>query len=84
LVELPALRKNQIGEWIDGNVEQARYLHELATADVILFLPRFNDVHNLYPVQLKLSDEQSKQLHHEVTTRIEKADSLVCHNINER
>jgi len=66
--------KNQIGEWIDGNVEQARYLHELATADdhfISATFPMMSATCIRYNAG-ELNDDQLRQLHHEVTTRIER------------
>jgi aromatic-L-amino-acid decarboxylase len=66
--------KKQLGEWIDNNIEQAKYLHELANADGH-FISATPPVMSAICIRYKadgMSDEQSKQLHHEVTTRIEK------------
>ena len=66
--------KRQIGEWIDNNIEQAKYLHELASADEH-FISATPPVMSAICIRYKatgLNDEQSKQLHHEVATRIEK------------
>ena len=66
--------KSQIGEWIDNNVEQARYLNELVSADEH-FISATVPVMSALCIRYKaegLSDEQLKQLHHEVASRIEK------------
>jgi len=66
--------KKQIGEWIDDNVEQAKYLHEIASADdhfISATLPVMSAICLRYKAE-GLNDEQLKQLHHEVATRIEK------------
>jgi len=66
--------RDKIGEWIDNNVEQAKYLHEIASADEH-FVSATPPVMSAICIRYKaegLNDEQLKQLHHEVTTRIEK------------
>ncbi len=66
--------KDKIGEWIDNNIEQAKYLHQLASDDpqfVSATLPVMSAICIRYTSK-ELNDEQLKQLHHEVTTRIEK------------
>ncbi len=67
---------DEIGRWVDANVEQARRLHELAVAS-----PRFESaveppmsaacVHYL-PTR-ELSAEQTAALHHTVAERVEKS-----------
>jgi aromatic-L-amino-acid decarboxylase len=67
--------KDQIGEWIDENLAQAKYLHELAEAD--------DDFESATPPVMSavclrykakgLDDAQLRELHHEVASRIEKA-----------
>ena len=66
--------KKQIGEWIDNNVEQARYLHELAIANKDFESATF-PIMSAICIRYKkedLNEEQIKQLHHEVASRIEK------------
>ena len=66
--------KTKIGEWIDNNVQQARHLHQLAIADGN-FISATEPMMSAICIRYKadgLNDEQLKQLHHEVTTRIEK------------
>jgi len=66
--------KNQFGEWIDNNVEQAKYLHQLATDDGD-FISATEPVMSAICIRYKgkgLNDEQLKQLHHEVASRIER------------
>jgi len=65
--------KKQIGEWIDNNVEQARYLHELVSTS-----ERFDSatlpVMSAICIRFKtnLDEQQNKLLHHEVASRIER------------
>jgi aromatic-L-amino-acid decarboxylase len=66
--------KDQIGEWIDQNIEQARYLHELACADEN-FESATEPVMSAICIRYKakgFNETELKQLHHEVASRIEK------------
>ncbi len=66
--------KQQIGEWIDNNVQQAKHLHELALQEDIFESatePMMSAVCLHYKTG-SLTTEQSKQLHYEVAARIER------------
>jgi len=66
--------KKQIGEWIDNNVAQARYLHDLASADERFdsaTTPMMSAICIRYKTP-QFSEAQNKTLHHEVSSRIEK------------
>ena len=66
--------KKQIGEWIDNNIEQARYLHKIASADERFesaTFPMMSAICIRYKTP-ELSEAQNKALHHEVSSRIEK------------
>ena len=65
--------KTKIGEWVENNINHAKYLHQLATND-----PNFESATEpfmsavcLHYKTPKLSDEQNKQFHFRVTERIE-------------
>src|ERR1700730_9285447 len=66
--------KKQFGEWVDNNIDQAKYLHELALADKDFESATF-PIMSAICIRYKkedLNEEQIKQLHHEVASRIEK------------
>ena len=65
---------DQIGKWIDGNVAQARHLHELAAKSVD-FESATAPVMSAICIRYKnpgLNKEQLTKLHHQVVDRIEK------------
>ena len=66
--------KTQIGQWVDGNVEQAKHLHRLAVNSKD-FESATEPVMSAICIRYKgkgLSDEQLSRLHHDVTAKIEK------------
>lgn len=65
--------KNQLGEWVDKNVEQAKHLHQLATQEG-LFQSATEPVMSAICLHYKsaLNEEGSKALHYEVAARIER------------
>ncbi len=66
--------KSQIGEWIDNNIDQARYLHQLAEADDFFesaTYPTMSAVCLRYKKH-QLTPEESRKLHHETASRIER------------
>ena len=66
--------KDTIGEWVDNNVKQARYLHELAeTSDDFesATAPKMSAICIRYKAG-GLTNENATTLHHEVAARIEK------------
>jgi glutamate/tyrosine decarboxylase-like PLP-dependent enzyme len=66
--------KQQIGEWIDNNIQQANHLHQLAEKEG-LFESATEPVMSAVCLHYKtgeLTKEQSKVLHFEVAARIEK------------
>ena len=65
----------QIGEWIDNNVRQAKYLHELAARDPD-FEPASTPPMSAICIRYKaagLSESDSKKLHAEVAQRVEQS-----------
>lgn len=65
----------QIGEWIDNNVRQAKYLHELATKDVE-FEPASTPPMSAICIRYKgaaLNEADAKKLHAEVAQRVEQS-----------
>ncbi len=65
--------KTQIGDWVDGNVSQAKHLHALAINSPDFESatePKMSAVCIRYKND-KLSDEQLAKLHHEVAAKIE-------------
>lgn len=65
----------QIGEWIDNNVRQARYLYALAQEDPE-FEPASNPPMSAICIRFKgagLNEQQSKELHAEVAQRVERS-----------
>lgn len=66
--------KTQIGEWVDKNIDQAKYLHQLAIAEKI-FESATEPVMSAICLRYKSDDltkEQLSKLHYEVAGRIEK------------
>jgi aromatic-L-amino-acid decarboxylase len=66
--------KTQIGSWVDGNVAQAKHLHELAVKSPDFesaTQPRMSAICIRYKNE-KLNDQQLANLHHEVAARIER------------
>lgn len=66
--------KTQIGKWVDGNVAQARHLHQLAT-DSPYFESATEPVMSATCIRYKaddLTDQQLAVLHHDVAARIER------------
>lgn len=66
--------KTQIGQWVDGNVAQARYLHELASQHPD-FESATEPVMSAICIRYNkpgLSTEQRTRLHHDVADSIEK------------
>lgn len=66
--------KTQIGNWIDQNIEQAKYLQQLVTSENIFESatePLMSAICIRYKSQ-KLSKEQLVKLHHEVASKIER------------
>jgi aromatic-L-amino-acid/L-tryptophan decarboxylase len=66
--------KTQIGDWVDGNVAQARHLHQLATNSND-FESATEPVMSAICIRYKaadLNDEQLAILHHDVAARIER------------
>jgi aromatic-L-amino-acid/L-tryptophan decarboxylase len=66
--------KTQIGKWVDGNVEQAKHLHELATNSND-FESATEPVMSAICIRFKsadLTDQQLATLHHDVAARIER------------
>ncbi len=66
--------KKQIGEWVDNNVEQAMYLHNLANDDASFesaTTPKMSAICIRYKNE-KLSNKDLTTLHQEVAARIEK------------
>ena len=65
--------KNKIGEWIDRNIEQAKYLHQLATSENI-FESATEPVMSAVCLRYKTGKtaEQERKIHHEVAAKIEK------------
>ena len=66
--------KNKIGEWIDNNIDQAKYLHNLTIKENV-FESATEPVMSAICLHYKtpnLTAEQSKQLHHEAASRIER------------
>lgn len=67
--------KHKIGEWIDANIDQAKLLHQLATAEHIFesaSAPTMSAVCLRYKAK-GLSPEQERKLHFEVAARIERS-----------
>ncbi len=67
--------KEQLGEWVDKNVEQAKHLHRIATEEGLFqsaMEPRMSAV-CLHYKDDSLSAEESKRLHYEVAARIERS-----------
>jgi len=66
--------KDTIGEWVDNNVEQAKYLHGLATNNEDFesaTMPKMSAICIRYKAG-GLINENATRLHHEVAARIEK------------
>lgn len=66
--------RNQIGEWIDKNIDQARCLHQLAVAEDF-FEPATFPAMSAICLRYRsghLTREQLSKLHYEVASRIEK------------
>jgi aromatic-L-amino-acid decarboxylase len=66
---------NQIGEWIDNNVRQARYFYELAARDP-QFEPASAPPMSAICIRFKgaeLNEAESKRLHAEVAQRVEQS-----------
>ena len=66
--------KDTIGEWVDNNVEQAKYLHGLATNSEDFesaTMPKMSAICIRYKAG-GLTNENATRLHHEVAARIEK------------
>lgn len=66
--------KKQIGDWVDQNIEQAKYLHQLVTDENVFESatePRMSAVCIRYHAD-GLGKEQLRELHYEVAGRIEK------------
>jgi glutamate/tyrosine decarboxylase-like PLP-dependent enzyme len=67
--------KEQIGRWIDNNIQQARHLHQLALKEG-LFESATEPIMSAICLHYKsseLTQEQSRQLHFEVAARIEQS-----------
>jgi aromatic-L-amino-acid decarboxylase len=66
--------KKQIGEWVDQNIEQAKYLHQLVEEEKIFESatePLMSAICIRYQPEA-WSAEETRKLHHEVAARIEK------------
>jgi glutamate/tyrosine decarboxylase-like PLP-dependent enzyme len=66
--------KSKIGSWIDGNIGQAKYLHELVSKSedfISATVPRMSAICIRYLGE-GLNDQQLAILHHDVAARIEK------------
>ena len=66
--------KSKIGEWVDNNISQAKYLHKLVGLNKD-FESAIEPMMSAICIRYKadgLSNEQLTRLHHEVTSRIEK------------
>lgn len=66
--------KGQFGEWVDKNIEQAKYLHNLVIKSKDFesaASPKMSAICIRYKSE-ELNQEQLKILHHEVAARIEK------------
>ncbi|MFL5741395.1 MAG: pyridoxal phosphate-dependent decarboxylase family protein [Flavisolibacter sp.] len=65
--------KSKIGEWIDRNIDQAKYLHQLATSENI-FESATEPVMSAVCLRYKTEKtaEQERKIHHEVAAKIEK------------
>jgi aromatic-L-amino-acid decarboxylase len=66
--------KTQIGEWVDQNIDQAKYLHQLVTTENI-FESATEPVMSAICIRYQSGDltkEQLKELHYEVATRVER------------
>jgi aromatic-L-amino-acid/L-tryptophan decarboxylase len=66
--------KHKIGEWVDQNIDQANYLHQLVTGDD-LFVSATKPVMSAICIRYDAKGFDKKQLsklHHEVAQRIEK------------
>ncbi len=66
--------KSQIGQWVDGNVAQAKHLHQLAVKSTD-FESATEPTMSAICIRYKgegLNEEQLAQLHHDVAARIER------------
>jgi glutamate/tyrosine decarboxylase-like PLP-dependent enzyme len=66
--------RKKIGEWVDQNINQAKYLHELALTENIFTSatePKMSAVCLRFNNE-KLDAKQLRKLHHEVASEIEK------------
>lgn len=66
--------KDQIGEWVDRNIEQALHLHDLATQENI-FESATKPVMSAVCLRYRsegMDEQQLRKLHHEVAAKIER------------